>query len=128
MNWENLTLDKSCYLWHTAMSLIPLRLYESSEFKNWMRMLDGWIYDRVRSRLDHLEEGHPGDSRSLGGGLFELKWRNGMRVYYTLKRIGNIDSIILYGGFKGTQHGDIEKARALRIKYEGGSLDRRATP
>lgn len=110
------------------MSPFPLRLYESDEFKTWLLALSGALRDRVRSRLDHLENGHPGDSRSLGHGLFELKWRNRMRVYYTLNRIENVDSLILYGGFEGTQHGDIEKASALRIKYEGKILDRRTTP
>jgi len=62
--------------------------------------------------------GYFGDSRSLGEGLFELKWKNGMRVYYSRKRIGKIDTIVLWGGFKGTQTTDIKKARSIKARYE----------
>lgn len=41
-----------------------------------------------------------------------------MRVYYSRKRIGEVDTIVLWGGFKGSQRADIRKARALKERYE----------
>ncbi len=99
----------------------PLLL--TREFLAWREELDPVLRNRVANRLEHLAMGHLGDSRSLGEGLFELRWRMGMRLYYTRRRIGGVDSIILIGGFKGTQHGDIAKARTLRATYEGRLLD-----
>lgn len=99
----------------------PLLL--TREFLAWRDELDPVLRIRVANRLEHLAIGHLGDSRSLGDGLFELRWRMGMRLYYTRRRIGGVDSIVLIGGFKGTQHGDIAKARALRAIYERRLLD-----
>lgn len=50
--------------------------------------------------------------------MFELKWNNGMRVYYSRKKIKNVDTIVLWGGFKGTQRADISKARKLKMRCE----------
>ncbi|MBI5246303.1 MAG: type II toxin-antitoxin system RelE/ParE family toxin [Elusimicrobia bacterium] len=100
------------------MSLFALRLFLTPEFHAWRDTLDKAADSRLEVRIERLQSGHFGDSRSLGNGLFELRWRNGMRVYYTRKRIRDIDSIVLHGGFKGTQYADIDKARALKIRYE----------
>ena len=57
-------------------------------------------------------------SKSLGRGLLELKWKSGMRVYYSRKRIAGADVIVLWGGSKGTQVKDIRKARQIKRRYE----------
>lgn len=41
-----------------------------------------------------------------------------MRVYYTRRRVGGVDSIVLQGGFKSTQWADIERSRRLQTRYE----------
>ena len=58
------------------------------------------------------------NSKSLKGGLFELKWKNGIRVYYSRKKIKGVDGTVLWGGFKGTQAKDIKKARRIKLRYE----------
>mgnify|MGYP001581633137 CR=1 FL=1 len=100
------------------MTPLTLRLFMTPEFLAWHDSLDEALFQRVAHRLELLKSGHFGDSRSLGDGLFELKWRMGLRVYFTRKRIGAVDSIILHGGFKGTQAGDIALARALQARHE----------
>ena len=109
------------------MSHEQLRLYQTPEFNAWLATLNEQHEHSVHGRLRRLIWGAFGDSRSLGDGLFELRWRNGLRVYFTRKRIGDIDTIVLYGGFKGTQHGDIIKSRNVQAQHEerlrGGRSD-----
>jgi putative addiction module killer protein len=100
------------------MGPILLRLFLAPEFVAWRDTLDIYSRKQLEVRLNKLACGHFGDSKSLRSGLFELRWRNGLRVYYTRKRIGEIDSFVLHGGFKGTQYADIKKARDIQTHYE----------
>jgi len=100
------------------MTEIRLTLKKTEEFGHWYHSLTDTERTRVDARLDHMTIGYFGNSRSLGNGLFELKWNNGMRVYYSRKKIKNIDTIVFWGGFKGTQKSDISKARKLKVRYE----------
>lgn len=100
------------------MSPFPLRLFQTPEFDSWCSALADNFQDRIHGRLNLLRWGHFGDSRALGDGVYERKWKNGLRVYYTRKRVADVDSIVLWGGFKGTQDSDIARARRLRKQYE----------
>jgi len=100
------------------MPEINLILKKTVEFGHWYHSLTDTERTRVDARLDHMTSGYFGNSRSLGNGLFELKWTNGMRVYFSRKKINQIDTIVLWGGFKGTQQADISKARKLKVRYE----------
>ena len=73
---------------------------------------------KVDARLDNMKAGVFSGSRNLQSGLFETKWKNGMRVYYSRKKIAGADAIVLWGGFKGTQERDISKAREIKRRYE----------
>lgn len=95
-----------------------MKLKKTEEFAQWYDSLTPTEQTRIDARLDNLIAGFFGVSRSLGDGLFELKWNNGMRVYYSRKRIKDIDTIVLWGGFKGTQKRDMAKARHLKGRYE----------
>lgn len=93
-------------------------LRRTREFGRWYLGLSSCDQVRIDGRLDAMIDGHFGVSRALGLGLFELKWTNGMRVYYSRKRVADIDIFILWGGFKGTQGADIDKARRLKERSE----------
>lgn len=97
----------------------PLRLRRTPEFGAWYFSQDPITRLRVDHRLEKAAAGHFGDSRSLGEGLFELRWRNGLRVYFTRRRVREIDTWVLWGGWKGTQNADIAKARILKARHEG---------
>src|SRR3989338_1530010 len=98
----------------------PLKLKKTEEFGGWYRALQATQRTRIDAKLDNMTAGHFGVSRSLGGGLFELKWKNGMRAYYSRKKIKEIDLVILWGGFKDSQKADIAKSRRLKERYEYG--------
>ncbi len=68
---------------------------------------------RVQVRIERLAAGNPGDVKSVGDGVSELRidYGPGYRVYFT--RRGNEVVILLAGGDKSTQDADIKTAQGL---------------
>jgi len=92
----------------------PLSVKQTKEFEKWQSSLPGTSQYRIQTRIDLLKDGHFGDSKELGDGLFELRWKNGLRIYFSY----SFEVIMLWGGNKDTQYRDIRKARKLRTNYE----------
>lgn len=71
----------------------------------------------IRSRIRRLELGNPGQFRSVGQGVLELKinFGPGYRVYYG--EDGETLVILLCGGDKDTQNKDIKKAHEFWDEY-----------
>lgn len=89
-----------------------------SPFNDWLLGLkDLKGRARVRTRLDRVSLGNLGDYASVGGGVFELRmfYGPGYRVYYSLED-DNV-MLLLLGGTKGTQRGDIRTAKAYLADY-----------
>ena len=63
--------------------------------------------------MDRLEDGNPGNSRSVGEGVVELEIDvgPGYRVYYIQR--GEVLIILLCGGDKSTQARDIQRAKLI---------------
>ena len=68
---------------------------------------------RILARIKRLSLGNPGDCRSVGEGVHEMRidCGPGYRVYFT--RRGRTVVVLLAGGDKKTQARDIEKAKRL---------------
>jgi hypothetical protein len=60
---------------------------------------------------------NPGDVRSLGGGLMEIRidYGSGYRVYFAYE--GTAVVILLCGGDERRQHRDVEQARSLLERH-----------
>jgi putative addiction module killer protein len=89
------------------------------EFTTW---LDG-LKDRVTRlrlarRLDKAQRGNLGDVKVVGDGVFEMRehFGPGWRMYYIQR--GETLIIMLGGGDKSTQSGDIAKAVKLSTLLE----------
>jgi len=83
----------------------------SSAFAAWFDSLrDDAAKKRIGARIKRLEVGNEGDSKSVGGGVKELRidWGPGYRVYYV--RRGEITFLLLCAGDKRTQSRDIATA------------------
>jgi putative addiction module killer protein len=83
-------------------------------FARWLTGLrDRRARTRTQARIDRLEIGNPGDVKPAGGGISEMRidYGPGYRVYFVER--GNAVVILLAGGDKRTQHGDIATAREL---------------
>ena len=91
------------------------------ELQNGLVPFDEWfdsLRDRkwqvaVDSRLARVRAGNFGDSRSVGGGVFELRIDvgPGLRVYYGLR--GRQVVVLVGGGDKSSQTRDIRRAQQL---------------
>lgn len=74
---------------------------------------------RIRHRIERFELGNLGDTKPVRGrsGLFEARlfFGPGYRMYFTLET--NRRVVLLFGGNKKTQRGDVRKAAALLDAY-----------
>jgi putative addiction module killer protein/probable addiction module antidote protein len=85
--------------------LIEIRHYVNPAgrdvFGDWLaRLADLRTKAKIATRIDRLTAGNCGDSKSLGGGLRELRidWGPGYRVYYAM--FDRIFVVLLCGGTK----------------------------
>lgn len=86
----------------------------SAEFGKWLKGLrDANAYARIVARIRGLERGNPGDVKPVGGGVHEMRidYGPGYRVYFAYE--GPAVVILLCGGDKRTQGGDVRRAMAL---------------
>ncbi len=87
-------------------------------FTEWLNKLkDPATRRRILRRLLRLEQGHYGDTKSVGEGVYELRFffGSGYRVYFGEKD----DTIVLLcGGDKKNQHRDIQRARMYWQEYQ----------
>lgn len=97
-----------------------IHVRESPEFVSWMqRLSDRRARLRITARIARLAAGNPGDAKSVGGGIMELRvdYGPGYRVYYV--RQGETIVVLLCGGDKRTQREDIRRAAAIAEWLEG---------
>lgn len=91
-----------------------IEIRKTDEFAQWLDALrDIKARARVQARLDRMAEGNPGDVKPVGEGVSELRidFGPGYRVYF--KSRGRVLIVLLAGGDKKTQAGDIKKALRL---------------
>ena len=92
---------------------------DSEPFGNWLNSLrDVKGKLQIVRRLRKLEQGHYGDCKSVGGGVFELRifFGPGYRVYFG--EDGDNVVILLCGGDKSSQKSDIKTAKQYWQEYK----------
>lgn len=99
-----------------------IRYYQArsgkSPFVEWFEKIrDKVIKFKVIQRLKRLELGHYGDCKSLGDGVFELRFSIGIRIYFG--EVGKTIVVLLIGGNKRSQKKDIDKAKKYWSEYHG---------
>lgn len=97
-----------------------LKEYISTDGKNhfrlWLDSLELTIKAKIQVRLFRVENGNLGDCKSLGDGVYELRFmtKSGYRVYFGKEDRKII--LLLAGGDKSSQQKDIKKAKALWLE------------
>ena len=87
---------------------------QTLEFSGWLhRLRDTNAVARIVSRVRRMEMGNPGDTKSVGQGILEMRvdYGPGYRIYYVQR--GAQIVILLCGGDKRTQQQDIKRAQKL---------------
>lgn len=83
-------------------------------FSKWFsKMRDVVAKTSIARRISRLEDGNFGDSKSVGGGVYEFRIDvgKGYRVYFT--NTGKKIVILLVGGDKSSQESDIKIAKKM---------------
>ena len=92
-------------------------IFTETEFDDWLASRRKKERLQVQDRLDLIEtEGHFGDHKSVtdDNTVWELRWANGRRVYYSY--LPKTKIIVLLGGNKNGQEKDIKRASNLLSK------------
>ena len=101
------------------MSVKEIIYYQTTDNKipylEWYKSLDNSLRLVVDKRLSKVERGLFGNNRRLSENLYELKFDNGLRIYYT--EIQNIIVLLFTGGNKSKQSKDIEIATKYLNDY-----------
>jgi putative addiction module killer protein len=95
-----------------------VQIRRTEEFAVWLNGLrDKQGRAKILARIDRLEDGNPGKTRSVGAGVVEMKidFGPGYRVYYIQR--GEVLILLLCGGDKSTQTNDIKRAKALAAQW-----------
>ena len=91
-----------------------IEIRKTDTFAKWIDNLrDIKARARILVRIERLSLGNPGDVKSVGQGVSELRidYGPGYRVYY--KKMGQKLVILLAGGDKSTQSKNIKTAQRL---------------
>jgi putative addiction module killer protein len=89
-------------------------VHQTREFSAWLhRLRDANVVTRIVARIRRMEKRNPGDTKSVGGSIFEMRvdYGTGYRIYYVHR--GAQIVILLCGGDKRTQQQDIKRAQTL---------------
>jgi putative addiction module killer protein len=91
-----------------------IEVRQTEEFSGWLRRLsDVHAAARIVGRIRRMEMGNPGDTRSVGQGVVEMRidYGPGYRVYYVHRGVQIV--ILLCAGDKRTQKQDIKRAQKM---------------
>lgn len=90
------------------------QIRQTEAFSTWLAALSNkQAKARILAGLDSVRLGNLGDTKSLGGGIHEIRVHvgPGYRVYFSQHR--RVVLILLCGGDKSTQSRDIARAKRL---------------
>jgi putative addiction module killer protein len=79
--------------------------------EEWIHSLDKNYKGRISHRFHRIMHGNIGDHKSVGEGIFELKFDFGSGYRVSFGKEENRIIILLYAGDKKTQKSDIKKAK-----------------
>lgn len=96
-----------------------IRIFRATEFIEWFDQQTEKSKVQIDERLSKIQdEEYFGDHKYVGSGsaeVWELRWKNGRRVYYAYLPESSV--FILLGGIKNAQSKDIARAKRLFKKY-----------
>ena len=105
-------------LYGISYNVAMYTILRSATFDRWLsRLRDRQAVNRIVARLLAAEDGHLGDVRSVGNGVSEMRiqYGPGYRVYFITRGAELI--VLLSGGDKDSQRGDIGRAKRMATEW-----------
>ncbi len=100
---------------------LTIREYVSADgksyFREWLDSLAVPVRARIQARVLRFETGNLGDHKSAGEGVWEARVMSGPGYRTYFGKEGRSIILLLLGGDKSSQAGDIRKARQLWKEY-----------
>ncbi len=86
---------------------------QTDKFERWLDEQGITVQLRIVSAIDKAKLGNFGDTKSVGGGVYEMRlhFGAGYRLYYAQE--GKLIYLLLNGGDKSTQKRDIKEAISI---------------
>lgn len=100
---------------------VPKEIKEDTEFVDWSDDIDGnqlILIEAAKEKIKHL--GVVSSTKDLQDGLYEKKWKNGLRLYFAvIEDETGQKTLLLLGSGKGKeQDRAIKKSREILRKYK----------
>ncbi len=91
-------------------------IYNTPEYDEWLDKQPAKSQVQIRQRISHIQDdGYFGDHKDVEDNVWELKWKNGRRIYYAY--IPEKKILLLLGGNKNGQDKDIHQAKKILHKH-----------
>ena len=93
------------------------KIFTTPEYDEWLHEQTLKNQYQIEHRVHNIElEGHFGDHKSVSNDntVWELRWKNGRRIYYSIFPEQNV--LLLIGGNKNGQDKDITQAKNIYFK------------
>ena len=105
----------------TFTAEVPQEVEEHENFDKWEDKIDGSQLTRIEAAKDKIEsEGLITNAKDLKDGLYEKKWRNGLRLYFAVveDEEGKKTLLLLGSGKNKEQDKAIKKSRKALEDYQ----------
>lgn len=105
----------------TFTAEVPQEVEEHENFDKWEDKIDGSQLTRIEAAKDKIEsEGLITNAKDLKDGLYEKKWRNGLRLYFAVveDEEGKKTLLLLGSGKDKEQNKAIKKSRKALEDYQ----------
>ena len=92
---------------------------EADQYTVWFENItDAGVKDRINARIHNAKNGNFGACEAVGEGVVEMKLRfgPGYRIYFC--QCGKDAYMLLVGGTKKRQQGDIDRAKSVKRELE----------
>lgn len=91
-------------------------IHNTPEYDEWFASEPSKSQVQILGRVSNIQDdGHFGDQKDLEDNVWELKWKNGRRVYFAY--IPEKKILLLLGGNKNGQDKDIRQAKKILRKH-----------
>ncbi len=92
------------------------KILKTTEYDDWLAGQSLKSQTQIEKRLSNIEtDGHFGIINDVAEDMWELKWKNGRRIYYAYMPETKI--LLLLGGNKNGQSYDIAQAEKILEEY-----------